>query len=82
MLRPSKHAHPDQTVLNASVVILKRLKSRRLEEYEELRKHVKKSITGGDALYLPALSMLYILGLAEYRPKTDSVEFVGSNEAV
>jgi len=64
------------------VVILKRLKSRRVEEYEDLRKHVKKSITGGDALYLPALSMLYILGLAEYRPKTDSVEFVGSNEAV
>jgi len=53
-----------------------------LEEYEELRKHVKRSITSGDSLYLPALSLLYILGLAEYRPKTDSVEFVGSNEAV
>jgi len=53
-----------------------------LEEYEELRKHVKKSITGGDALYLPALGLLYILGLADYRPKTDSVEFVGLNEAV
>ena len=82
MLRPSKHSHPDQTVVNASVLILGRLKSRRLEEYEALRKHIKKSITGGDALYLPALSFLYILGLAEYRPKTDSVEYVGPNEAV
>lgn len=82
MLQPSKHAHPDQTVLSASVVILRRLKSKRLEEYEVLRKYVKKAISGGDSLYLPALSLLYILGVAEYRPKTDSVEYIAPNEAV
>jgi len=82
MLRPSKHAHPDQTVINASFVILGRLKSKRLEEYESLRKHLKKNVKGGDTLYLPALSLLYVLGLADYRPKTDSVEYVGSNETL
>lgn len=33
-------------------------------------------------LFLPALNLLFLLGLIEYRPKTDAVEYVGSNEAV
>lgn len=31
MLRPSRHAHPDRTVVNAAVLLLARLKSRRLK---------------------------------------------------
>lgn len=82
MLRPSKHAHPDLTVINLATILLKHLKERRLEEYDKLLKFARKKVRGGDAIYLPSLSLLYILGLAEYRPKTDSVEYVGSNEAV
>ncbi len=82
MLRPSKHSHPDQTVVRASYFILKRLMAYRVEDYELLRKQVKMSIKGGEALYLPALNLLYLLGLADYRIKTDSVEYVGPNEAV
>ena len=82
MLRPSKHSHPDKTVLRVAVLILARLKSRRLEEFDGLRKYVTKIVTGGGPLYLPALSLLYLLGLVAYRPKTDSVEYVGPNEAV
>jgi hypothetical protein len=78
MLRPSKHSHPDQTVVNTALVLLVRLRGRRLEEFDALRGHVKKAIKGGDALYLPALNLLYLLGLVAYRPKTDSVEYVGS----
>jgi hypothetical protein len=33
-------------------------------------------------LFLPTLSFLYLLGLVEYRPKTDSLEYVGPNETV
>ena len=82
MLRPSKHSHPDQTVINVATLLLKRVRGRRLEESDKLRKYIKKAVTGGDALYLPSLSLLYILGLVDYRPKTDSVEYVGPNEAV
>jgi len=82
MLRPSKHSHPDQTVVNVATLLIKRLKRLRLEECEKLRSYVKKAVTGGDALYLPSLSLLYLLGLVEYRPKTDSMEYVGPNEAV
>lgn len=82
MLRPTKHSHPDRTVINVSLLLLVRLKSRRLDDYDTLRKYAKKAAVGGDVLFLPALNFLYLMGLIEYRPKTDAVEYVGLNEAV
>jgi hypothetical protein len=78
MLRPTKHSHPDRTIINVSLLLLARLKIRRLERYDSLRKYAKKAVTGGDVLFLPSLNFLYLLGLIDYRPKTDSVEYVGS----
>ncbi len=82
MLRPTKHSHPDRTVINVSLLLLQRLKVRRVDEYDTLRKYVKKAVVGGDVLFLPALNFLYLLGLIDYRPKTDAVEYVGPNEAL
>ena len=82
MLKPTKHSNPDQTVINVSLLLLVRLKTRRLEDYDTLRGYAKKSVIGGEVLFLPALNFLYLLGLIEYRPKTDALEYVGPNEAV
>jgi hypothetical protein len=82
MLRPTKHSHPDRTVVNVSLLLLARLKTRRVDEYDVLRKYAKKSVIGGDVLFLPALNFLYLMGLIDYRPKTDSVEYLGPNEAI
>lgn len=82
MLRPTKHSHPDRTVINVSLLLLSRLKARRFDEYDVLRKFARKNVVGGDVLFLPALNFLYLLGLIEYRPKTDAVEYVGPNETV
>ena len=82
MLRPSKHSHPDRTVINMSLLLLARLKLRRLDDYDGLLKYSKKAVTGGEVLFLPALNFLYLLGLIDYHPKTDAVEYVGPNEAV
>jgi hypothetical protein len=82
MLRPTKHSHPDRTVINLSVVLLARLRNRRLDDYYGLQKYAKKTVSGGDVLFLPALNFLYLMGLIEYRPKTDSVEYLGPHEAV
>lgn len=82
MLRPTKHSHPDRTVINVSLLLLSRLKARRFDEYDVLHKFAKKNVPGGDVLFLPALNFLYLLGLIEYRPKTDVVEYVGPNETV
>ncbi len=77
MLKPTKHSHPDRTVINVALLLLSRLKVRRLDDYESLRSFVKKSVDGGDVLFLPSLNFLYLLGLVEYRPKTDAMEYVG-----
>lgn len=82
MLRPTKHTHPDRTIIYVSLRLLTRLKARRLDDYDGLREYSKKAVPGGDVLFLPALNFLYLLGLIEYRPKTDAVEYVGSNETV
>jgi hypothetical protein len=82
MLRPSKHAHPDRTVVNVALLLLVRLRARRLDGYSALRSYARNAVTGGDILFPPALSFLFLLGLIEYHPKTDAIEYVGPNEAV
>ena len=82
MLRPTKHSHPDRTVINVSILLLSRLKARRVDDYDVLKKFAKKSVIGGDVLFLPALNFLFLMGLIEYRPKTDAVEYIGPNETV
>jgi len=61
--------------------MLHHLRDRRVEEYDVMRNLVRARIAGGDALFGPALSLLYLLGLLEYRPKTDALEYSGSHEA-
>ena len=82
ILRPSKHSHPDRTVINASLLLLARLKKRRIDDYDSLRKYVRKVVQGGDTLFLPALNFLFLLGLIEYLPKNDAVEYIGPNEII
>ncbi|MBY0545116.1 MAG: hypothetical protein K2Q14_06165 [Gammaproteobacteria bacterium] len=82
MLRPTKYSHPDRTIINASLLLLICLKKARIVDYSELRRYLKQEVIGGDILFLPALNFLYLMGLIEYRPKTDAVEYVGSNEII
>jgi hypothetical protein len=82
MLRPTKHSHPDRTLVSLALLLLKQLRKRRLDHYGDLRTYAKKHVSGGDVLFLPALNFLFLLGLVEYRPKTDAIEYVGPNEAV
>lgn len=82
MLRPTKHSHPDRTVISLALRLLARLKNDRLTSYDDLRKYARKSVDGGDFLFLPALNFLFLLGLIDYRSKTDAIEYVGPNEAV
>ena len=64
MLRPTKHSHPDRTVINVSLLLLARLKTRRVDDYDGLRKYARKAVTGGDVLFLPALNFLFLTGLS------------------
>jgi hypothetical protein len=68
-------------VVGVALLLLARLRSRRVEEYGSLRVCARQ-IVGGDVLFLSALNFLFLLGLVEYRPKTDSFEYLGPNEAL
>lgn len=82
MLRPTKHSHPDRTVINVALLLMARLRHRRLDSYDGLRKYARKCVAGGDVLFLPALNFLFVLGLIDYLAKTDSIEYVGPNETL
>ncbi|WP_339367050.1 ABC-three component system middle component 8 [Photorhabdus sp. RW14-46] len=51
----------------------------RIENYSDLLSYTKKAVSGGDVLFLPALNFLFIMGIIEYRPKTDAIEYVANN---
>ncbi len=76
MIRPSKHAHPDLTIVSVSFVILERLKSKRTETYSDLLNLVEKRTKNAKALFLPAINLLFLLGLIKYLPKVDRFEIV------
>lgn len=78
MLRPSKHAHPDRTVVAVAVVVLNALRKRRVLSYDDLKSLVdKKSGSASDVLFAPALSLLFILDLLEYQATVDAFEYRG-----
>lgn len=77
MILPSKHEHPDLTVVAVSAVLLKALRKGHLERYERLKERVVQYNASAEPLLLPALLFLYALGLVEYHSKTDSVVYTG-----
>lgn len=80
MLRPSKHAHPDQTVVAAATVVLRELRKRRVVRYDDLKATLDAaSSRGGDFLFIPALSFLHLLGLVDYQPTVDAFEYRGES---
>jgi hypothetical protein len=79
MIRPSKHAHPDLTVISVSFVILERLKTKRTETYADLVTLVEQSTENSKMLFLPAVNLLFLLGLVRYLPKADRFEYTAKS---
>lgn len=77
MLIPNKHSHADETVLAATTLLLKELRTRRVVGFDELRGVLSRT-SGAEYLFTPAVSVLYLLGLANYFPASDSFEYTGS----
>jgi hypothetical protein len=77
MLSPNKHSHPDQTVVAAATLLLSSLRNKRVVPFTELKQALDKATTGSDFLFTPAMSLLHLLGLVEYRPGGDLFEYRG-----
>ena len=78
MILPSKHEHPDLTLLTISAVLLKRIKKAKVESLGDLRAILREHRPEADPMLMPALFLLYLLGLIEYHPKTDTIAYVRS----
>lgn len=77
MLRPTKFSAAGQTVLPVAAEILGHLQRKRIEPFDALRQRLRERNAAADSLFVPALGLLFLLGRVEYRPKTDSLEYVG-----
>jgi hypothetical protein len=77
MLRPTKHSDPNKTVLPIAAILLKRLRRYRTETFTDLRGHLRAKAPHLDPLFVPALNLLFLLGLVAYHRKTDSFEYRG-----
>ncbi|MHA2814278.1 ABC-three component system middle component 8 [Vibrio jasicida] len=78
LLKPNKNANPDLTVLAASSQVLSILMKAQFETITELRLALVKYHKDSAALLEPALELLFLLGLIEYHPKNDLIEYIGS----
>ncbi len=79
MIRPSKHAHPDLTIVSVAFVVLERLKKRRTESYADLLTLVESRTESAESLFLPAINFLFMLGIIRYLPKADRFEYMASS---
>lgn len=79
MLRPNKHSHPDRTVVNVALVLLRELRSKRICDYDHLLDSARRNVAGGEFLFLGAMNFLFLLGLVDYHRKNDNFEYVGPN---
>jgi hypothetical protein len=77
MLRPNKHSDPQLTVLPVAGEVLKRVRQKRSCTIADLRKHVEGLGPDRVPLLFPSMAVLFLLGLIQYRRKTDSMEYVG-----
>jgi len=76
-LLPTKHSHPDKTTIAISMIIIKRLKMKRIEQYDKLLEHLEAKNSESKTLFLAAVNFLYLMGLINYHKKTDSFEYNG-----
>lgn len=76
MLVLKKYANPKETLIFASYVLLKELKNKRISSVSELHATLQKRISAADSLFLPALSLLFVLGKVEYHTKNDEIEYL------
>lgn len=76
MLFPNKHAHPDRTALAVAATMMRYLARHKVVEYDALLAACRGHGPSTEYLFTPAINLLYLLGLVEYLPMSDSFEWV------
>lgn len=77
LLKPNKNADPDLTILATSTLLLKRLAKKQFGTITDLRLILMANNKNSVSLLEPSLEFLFLLGLVEYHPKNDLIEYLG-----
>lgn len=77
MIKPGKHLNLNVCVVRIATIVLAHLQRYRVEGCTTLLRKVKDA-AGDDAevWFLPAIDFLFLLGRIDYRPKTDTFEYL------
>jgi len=74
MLKPDKHTNLKLSVFNISAVIIRHLKEAEILKYDELLTSVINECSEkSKALFIQAISFLFLLNKVEYLPNLDSL---------
>lgn len=77
MIKPNKYTNLDLSVLNVGGMILKSLSSCSVQKYEDLENHVVAGLgEPAKAVFVSALSFLFIVGRINYQSITDTIYLV------
>lgn len=77
MLTPTKHMNLDNSLIRISALMIKLIKRAKVIKCNDLMsKLIKSEGENVRYLFLPALNFIFLFGLVEYYPKTDSLEFI------
>lgn len=72
----TKHENPAQTLVYSIYVISKELRRKRIVSYDNLKVFLQQRVEGGEFWFDKAINFLFLMGIVEYYPKTDMLEFV------
>lgn len=72
MILPTKHEHPDATVMALCIRLMKQLRRQQVVPYAALYATSRRTGHNCEPLFGPALSLLYLLDKIEYLAPSDS----------
>lgn len=76
MIIPSKHLNLNTCVLRAVSILLSKLQATRVCTYDDLRACLDVFGEDADIAFGHSVHLLFLLGRVEYRPQTDSIEYI------
>ena len=74
MIRPTKHMNLDLCVLNIAAGIIETLQASHVMRYDEVLARLQASLSDLVRFdFIPAVDLLYSLGIIDYSAETDSI---------
>lgn len=83
LLRVNKHSDLKKSNLYIMALVLNKIKKVRVEKLSKLKSYIEKRVFKNEScinseeyLYI-TLNYLFLIGVIDYNPKSDSIEYIG-----